>query len=94
LLHDSFTEVIDSLAELKRMSQLNLELLEQLVVTCTWLRNSGIHLPNESVFDSLLNKTIALLNEIQADEPKILQYKKLSDDWKHPNKSDGEVTVP
>ncbi len=56
------------------MSQLNMELLEQLAVTCDWLRNSGIQLPNQSLFDSLLTKTMALLDEIQADDTKILTY--------------------
>jgi hypothetical protein len=83
LQHDSFSEIIDSLTELKRISQLNMELLEQLSVTCDWLRKSGVKLPNQSAFDSLLNKTMALLDEIQADEPKILVYKKLSDDGYH-----------
>jgi len=76
------------------MSQLNMELLEQLAVTCEWLRNSGVKLPNQSSFDSLLNKTMALLDEIQADEPKILQYKKLSDEFSHKKISDGNFTEP
>jgi hypothetical protein len=69
---DSLTEVIDSLSELKRMYQLNVELLEQLAVTCEWLKKSGVHIPNEDTFNSLLNKTTTLLDEIQADSPKTL----------------------
>lgn len=74
LQHDNLTAIIDSITELKRMKQLNIELLEQLAVTCRWLRISGISLPNASTFDSLLNKTITLLDEIQADTPIMLQY--------------------
>jgi hypothetical protein len=62
------------------MHQLNLELLEQLAITCDWLRVSGVKLPNERAFNALLNKTTALLDEIQTDTPRILIYKKLSDD--------------
>ena len=93
--HDPLTEIIDSVTELKRMSQLNLELLEQLAVTCNWLRNCGIRLPNENALDSLLNKTIALLNEIQADEPKTLQYKKIpTDEILHGHKTAKDFTEP
>ena len=63
-----------SLSELRRMYQLNAELMEQLSVTLSFLRQNNIRLPNQDTFDSLLNKTAALLDEIQADEPKILQY--------------------
>jgi hypothetical protein len=94
LPHDSVTEIIDNLTELKRMYQLNLELLEQLAVTCDWLHKSGVHLPNESVFFSLLNKTTTLLDEIQADTPKTLQYKKLTDKKKHPIRTDEDVPEP
>ncbi len=74
---DSLTQIsqiINSLSELKRMYQLNSELLEQLSVTCDFLKENGVHVPNEEKFYSLLNKTYALLSEIQADEPKMLQY--------------------
>jgi hypothetical protein len=94
LPHNDLTEIINSLTELKRMYQLNAELLEQLAVTCDWLRRSGVSLPNENAFFSLLNKAVALLNEIQADSPKVLIYQKLSDERKHPEESDGEVTEP
>ena len=94
LPHDNLTEIIDSLSDLKRMYQLNIELLEQLAITCDWLRNSGVRLPNESAFYSLLTKTTSLLDEIQADSPKTLIYQKISDGRKHLLDSDGEVTVP
>jgi hypothetical protein len=77
------SQIISSLTELKRMYQLNSELLEQLAVTCDFIKENGIHVPNEEKFCSLLNKTYALLSEIQADEPKTLVYKKLSDDGYH-----------
>jgi hypothetical protein len=73
------------------MHQLNLDLLEQLAVTCDWLQKTGIHLPNESTFLSLINKATTLLNEIEADDPKVLQYRtirrKVTDE-----KSDDKVT--
>jgi len=93
LQHDALTGIIDSLSELKRMYQLNLELLEQLAVTCEWLQKSGIHFPNETAFFSLLNKTTTLLNEIQGSEPKILHFspirRKVTDE-----KTDEEVPEP
>lgn len=90
---DSLTEIIDALSELKRMHQLNLELLEQLDVTCEWLLQNRVHPPNEEQFYHLLNKTRTLFEEIRADKPKILQYsairRKVTEE-----KSDGEVTEP
>ena len=71
---NSLTEIVDSLSELKRMYQLNIELLEQLAVTLERQKTSGVHNPNEDTFNSLLNKTNTLQDEIQADEPKILTY--------------------
>jgi hypothetical protein len=93
LQHD-LTEIIDSLTELKRMYQLNAELLEQLAVTCDWLRKSGVSLPNESTFVSLLNKAMSLLNEIQSDSPKTLVYHKLSDEFSQRKPSDDNYTEP
>jgi hypothetical protein len=60
------------------MHELNLELLEQLSVTCDWLLEKHISLPNESTFCSLLIRAKTLLSEIQADESKILQYRTIS----------------
>ncbi|MFB3889517.1 MAG: hypothetical protein ACE14S_08495 [Candidatus Bathyarchaeia archaeon] len=92
--NDLIGEAIATLTELKRVHQLNLELLEQLSVACDWLMSNNIPVSNASTFASLLEKSVALLNEIQAESPKIIQYTKLSDGRKHPNKSDGEVTEP
>ena len=71
---DSMTEIINTLTELKQMHRLNMELLEQFSIACDFLLKSGVSVPNASTFASLLNKSMALLNEIQADEPKTLQY--------------------
>jgi hypothetical protein len=67
-------EVIDTYQELQRMHQLNIELLEQLAVTCDYLLRNKVAMPNESTLVSLLEKAMTLLNEIQADKPKLLQY--------------------
>jgi hypothetical protein len=91
---NDLTEIIDGLQQLKTMHQLNLELLEQLDIACGWLIDNNIQVPNASTFCSLLNRAKALLNEIRADSPKTLVYKKLSDGRKHPPESDGEVPVP
>ncbi len=37
---------------------------------------------------------MALLNEIQAETPKILQYQKLADEKKHLHGTDEDVPVP
>jgi len=89
---DTITEIINTLAELKRMQQLNLELLVQLSVSCSWLIEHNVPIPNAGTFSSLLSKAMTLLAELQADTPKIIQYQKLSDEKKHNLKSDGEVT--
>jgi hypothetical protein len=79
------------------MYQLNTELLEQLSVTFEYLKNSGVCLPDKEKFESLVNKAIALLEEIQADEPKILQYnaskRKVTDFFRN-DETNGEVTEP
>jgi len=90
---DTITEIINTLSELKRMHQLNLELLEQLGVACSWLMEHNIPIPNASTLSSLLSKTMVVLAEIYSDMPKVLQYsairRKVTD-----QKSDGEVTEP
>jgi hypothetical protein len=86
------TEIIDTLTELKRMHQLNLELLEQLSVSCSWLMEHSVPIPNAETICSLLRKATILLSEIQADQPTILQYRKLADETKQPPRTDGEVT--
>lgn len=82
---DSLMQFSDSISELKRMYQLNAELLEQLAVTCDFIKRNNIPVPNEETFNSLINRTVALIDEIQADEHKTLQYTKLpsSDDGYH-----------
>lgn len=71
---DTITELADALATMKRMRQLNIELLEQLNVSCTWLLENKVQIPNSSTFASLLTKVTTLLDEMNADEPKIMQY--------------------
>jgi hypothetical protein len=71
---NSLDDAINTFSELKRLHGLNIELLEQLDVTCNWLLNSYATLPNAEKLNSLLTKSRALLFEIQADKPKILQY--------------------
>ena len=93
-MNDLLSEAIDTLQEIKRMHQLNLELLEQLDVSCGWLLESKVHLPNERHFVSLLTKARALLSEIQAETPKTLIYQKLSDGFSQRKKSDKDFTVP
>ena len=47
------------------MHQLNLELLEQLDVTCGWMLDSNVIVPNKEKLTSLLRKARTLLEEIQ-----------------------------
>ena len=82
-MSDLLQEAIDTLTELKRMNQLNFELIEQLNITCQWIVDNDIKIPNNDALRSLVGKSLALIAEIQADEPKILQYKTLSDDSYH-----------
>lgn len=87
-------DIIEMFRELKRLHQLNLELIEQLCVTSDWLLEHNIPIPNPSSFVSLLNKAKALLIEIQANEPNSLQYttsRRKVTDWKENDGTDGEV---
>jgi hypothetical protein len=93
-LSDAIQEVIETLSELKRMHQLNYELMEQLNITCQWIVDSNIKIPNADCLCSLLGKSLALIAEVQADSPKTLVYQKLSDKWKRLPESDGKVPVP
>ena len=93
-MSDALVEIIGTLKELKRMHQLNFELLEQLNVICKWILDNHIPIPNEEHMTSLLHRSLTLLTEIQADTPKILQYQKLTDEKKHPLKTDEDETVP
>ena len=70
--------VTKTLNELQRLHELNVELLEQLDVACAWLIDNHVQVPNESVFYSLLFKSKALLEEMQTDEPAIIQYSCIS----------------
>jgi hypothetical protein len=71
---DSIDNIVDTLTELKRLHQLNMELLEQLHVATNWLFEHNIPLPNTDTLYSLFQKSKSLLIEIQAGEPKILRY--------------------
>ena len=92
--HEILGEIIDTLNELKRMHQLNYELLEQLNIVCGYLRENHIKLPNEEKFVNLLSRAMALLNEIQAITPKTFQYQKISRRKVTDSGTDGEVTEP
>ena len=87
-------EATDTFQELKRMHQLNIELLENLSLACNHLVTFHIQVPNASTLASLLNKATTLLDEITASESQTIKYRKLSDDWKHRDKPNGKVTEP
>jgi len=76
------------------MHQLNEELLEQLTEACKWIIENKIQPPNISTLYSLLSKAVSLLNESQADAPRIIQYQKLTDEKKQPFTADEEGTEP
>ena len=84
--NDVLTEIIDTLLELKRLHQINLELFEQLDVICGWLQDNKIQVPNEEHFLSLLIKARTLLNEVYARTPSdgFLQRKKSDKDFTEP----------
>lgn len=93
MMSSSLDTIIETLQELERLHQLNLELLEQLNVISGWLVEHKISIPNPQVLYSLLARAKSLLNDIQSDEPKILQYQPIRRKVTE-SKSDGEVTVP
>jgi hypothetical protein len=95
-LSDAIQEVVDTLNELKRLHQLNFELMEQLNIVCQWILDNHISIPNEGKMRSLLGKSLTLLNEICTDAPNvlILRCQKLADEKKHPNGTDEDVPVP
>jgi hypothetical protein len=68
------SDTIETLQELRRMHRLNHELLEQLAVACSFLVKNHLEIPNEETLVSLLKKAWALMDEIQVDQPKVLQY--------------------
>lgn len=87
--------IIETLQELERMHQLNLEILEQLNVTCEWILKSDISIPNKEKLDSLFLKTQALLKELYSSNSlRTLQYQKLADEKKQHFKTDEEVPEP
>jgi hypothetical protein len=96
-LSDAIQKAIDSLTELKRLHQLNFELLEQLNVSCQYIVDNQIIVPNEEQLRSLLKKSLCLLNELQGEQPKTLQYsisrRKVTDSYGI-NGTDKEVTEP
>ena len=93
-MSDALQEVIDTLSELKRLHQLNFELLEQLNIVCQWIIDAHLCIPNEEKMRSLLGKSLILLNEIQADEPKTIQYTTDSRRKVTAFKTDEDVPVP
>ena len=93
-MNDVLLEIIDTLKELKRMHQLNYELLEQLNIACGFLRKNHISLPNEEKIVILLSKAMSLLAEIQAKTPIMLQYQKIGRRKVTDYRADGEVTEP
>lgn len=80
---DILSTVIRTLEELKRMHQLCYELLEQLNVSCGFLRQNNIRLPNEEKLASLLSKAMVLLEEINTEpvSDEFLQRKKPDKDF-------------
>lgn len=92
--NDALIQISNSLSELKRMHQLNFELLEQLNVSCDFILNNYADLPNNIRLSSLLAKSASLLAEIQADEPKILQYKTHLTRVNMNPKTDDKLTEP
>jgi hypothetical protein len=96
-LSDAIQQAIDTLIEIKRLHQLNFELLEQLNVSCQYIVDNKIEISNERHLRSLLNKSMALVNELDGDQPKILQYsisrRKVTDSEEF-NGTDEEVTEP
>ena len=79
------------------MHQLNYELLEELNATAQWILDNKIDTPNQNQLRSLLGKSLILITEIQADEPKTLQYsisRRKVTDYRKENGTDEEVPVP
>ena len=69
-------------------------MFEQLNVACQWILDNHIQIPNEEHLHSLLSKATALLNTLQADEPRIIQYGKLPNDNLQHRKPNKEFTEP
>lgn len=93
-MSNAIQEIIDSLAELKRLHQLNFELFKQLNVVAQWILDNHIPIPNKELLCSLLDKSLTLQSEIQAKTPKTLQYQTLANEKKQGNETEEEGTVP
>jgi len=93
-LSDVIQQTIDALTEIKRMQQLNFELLEQLNVACQYIVDTKIEIPNEEHLGSLLKKSMALIDELQGNNPVLLQYtvsrRKVTD---YDNRQEGNRTL-
>lgn len=68
-MSDLLSETAKILSELKRMHQLNYELIEQLNVTCQWIVDNKLKIPNAEKLQSLLIKSVSLMHEVQSDVP-------------------------
>ncbi len=91
------SDTIQTMQELQRMHQLNIELLEQLNVTCSFILEHKVEIPNKDTLISLMSKAWTLLDEIQADDPKILQYstnRRKVTAYGEKERTDEEGTVP
>ncbi len=95
-MSDVIQEVVDTLNELKRLHQLNFELMEQLNVVCQWILDNHISIPDDGKMRSLLGKSLTLLTEIRTDVPNvlILRSQKLADEKKQHIETDEEGTAP
>lgn len=93
-MSDPIQEAITTLSELKRLHQLNFELLEELNITCQWLIGSNFDIPNKEHLKSLLGKSLSLLNEVNSNTPQLLQYQKIADEKKQQFRADEEEPVP
>jgi hypothetical protein len=89
--------LIETFSELKRLHELNAELLDELCVAVDWVFEHEPQVPNAETLHSLLQKSRTLISEIQADEPKMLQYKmsrRKVTDYRERNGTDEEVPEP
>ena len=82
-MFNNFNDKNCAFEPLKRMYQLNLELLEQLNVTCGWLLKNKINVPNKQSLVSLLIKSRTLLEEIYTSD-EFLQTKRTDEDFTEP----------
>ena len=87
-------KIIETLQELERVHQLNLELLEQLDVVFEWIIKNDMPVPNREKLSSLLVKTHALLKQLYSSSPQIMLYRKIADEKKQPFRTDEDVPVP